>query len=255
MTDRALPAANLAAQINAEHRAAFGKAHEAKASAEQAMEHAYRAGALLLEVKASVGHGRLATWLTENCEFGQRQAQRYMRAAKRRPEIEAKSDAKSHLTLTTALECIAEEAPERPASPDVPIGSGCVDIDQLAELLFESSPAATPSTEKPTVKEVAQLQARVGELEEANESLVEVAALARELDDKLSAYQNTEPDEQQKEILRLQLDLRKMEADRDYWKRRYYDENHKAVEAIRQVNRQRKALARLGSAAEVTAAD
>lgn len=44
------PGADLAAEINAEHERAFGKAHEA-------VEHARCAGELLLQAKGAVGHG------------------------------------------------------------------------------------------------------------------------------------------------------------------------------------------------------
>lgn len=94
-----LPAAGLAADINAEHERAFGKAHEA-------LEHARRAGELLLKAKAAIGHGAWLAWVAEHCDFSSRQAQRYMILAESWPALKAKYDTASHLTLTGALRLI-----------------------------------------------------------------------------------------------------------------------------------------------------
>jgi len=89
----------LAAQINAEHESAFGKAREA-------LEHARRAGELLLQVKAEVGHGGFQVWIAEHCDFTARQAQRYMTVSENWAAIVAKYDTVSHLTLRGALKLI-----------------------------------------------------------------------------------------------------------------------------------------------------
>lgn len=55
--------------------------HElAQANATAAVDHARQAGALLLEAKASLGHGQWLPWLKEHFDFTERTAQRYMRA-------------------------------------------------------------------------------------------------------------------------------------------------------------------------------
>src|SRR5688572_32359582 len=78
-------AQNLAAEINAAHARAFGKAREA-------LEHARRAGELLLQAKAAVGHGQWLPWLKTHCSsFSERTSQGYMRLAKHWDEIQAKS--------------------------------------------------------------------------------------------------------------------------------------------------------------------
>ena len=64
----------IAAQINAEHT-------EALKHADQAIDHARRAGALLQSVKDQLAHGEWLPWLTSNSSVSERQAQRYMRAA------------------------------------------------------------------------------------------------------------------------------------------------------------------------------
>jgi hypothetical protein len=96
---REAPAAELATKINAEHQAALGKAREA-------IEHARRAGELLLQVKADVGHGGFLAWVAENVHCSARQAQRYMTLAENWSEIQLKYDTASHLTLTGALRLI-----------------------------------------------------------------------------------------------------------------------------------------------------
>jgi hypothetical protein len=91
--------ADLASLINAEHEAACVKAR-------QALEHAHRAGELLLQAKASVGHGSFLGWIAEHCTFSPRQAQRYMLLVERWPAIREKYDTASHLTLSRALRLI-----------------------------------------------------------------------------------------------------------------------------------------------------
>ena len=98
------PVAALAAEINAEHERAFGKAREA-------IEHARRAGELLLETKAAVGHGEWLPWVAANCSFSARQVQRYMTIAENWLVVQAKYDTVSHLPMREALRLI-----ERPHS-------------------------------------------------------------------------------------------------------------------------------------------
>jgi hypothetical protein len=94
-----LPAAELAAQINAEHS-------HARACARKALEHARRAGDLLLQAKAAMGHGAWLPWIARNCEFTARTAQRYIELAENWTVIASKCDRYSHLTLTAALRLI-----------------------------------------------------------------------------------------------------------------------------------------------------
>lgn len=86
----------IAAEINAEHDAAWRKTGEV-------YEHARRAGELLLQKKAELGHGRFLTWLAAHCKFSERQAQRYMRRARGEDRIEAKSDTVSVLDGAIAV--------------------------------------------------------------------------------------------------------------------------------------------------------
>ena len=83
--------AALVAEINAEHA-------EAVKHADKAIEHAKRAGALLLEVKATLEHGAFLPWVDANLNVSRRQCQRYMRAAegKRMTARAIKNDTVSH---------------------------------------------------------------------------------------------------------------------------------------------------------------
>jgi ParB family chromosome partitioning protein len=96
------PLAELARQIAEAHR-------ECEAAQLRAVEKAAAAGALLLQAKKRVGHGRWLPWLEENCpQLSERQAQRYMALAK--------SDAASD--LEGAWRVISGHAP--PAADDLP---------------------------------------------------------------------------------------------------------------------------------------
>jgi Protein of unknown function (DUF3102) len=77
-----VPLSTLASQINSEHAACM-------ASAQEAVSHAIEVGRLLIECKAEVAHGQWAVWVENNCEFGVRQAQNYMRVYHNRAQLEA----------------------------------------------------------------------------------------------------------------------------------------------------------------------
>ena len=70
----------LAARINEEHRAC-------EQAVISAVEHAIRAGEMLLEAKERAGHGNWGDWLRENFEGSERHAQRYMHIARRKDEL------------------------------------------------------------------------------------------------------------------------------------------------------------------------
>jgi len=94
--------ATLPAKINAEHEAAFGKAREA-------LEHARRAGELLLEAKAALKHGEWLPWVRSNCDFSERTAAAYMRLSREWSTLKLKSaTAVADLPLRDALQLLAE---------------------------------------------------------------------------------------------------------------------------------------------------
>jgi hypothetical protein len=73
--------ADLAERIKVEHRAT-------DIALKESVEHAMKAGDLLLEAKAQVPHGQWLPWLSDRCEISERTAQLYMRIAKNRSTIE-----------------------------------------------------------------------------------------------------------------------------------------------------------------------
>ena len=85
----------LAAEINVAH------AQYVRASRRMVM-CAHHAGALLLEVKAKLGHGQLGPWLKVHFDGSQRTANRYMRLARAYPD----STRLANLSLTGALEAM-----------------------------------------------------------------------------------------------------------------------------------------------------
>ncbi|MCV2354630.1 DUF3102 domain-containing protein [Paucibacter sp. B2R-40] len=76
------------AQIGEHHRLAQAKYFAAKDQYAEAVDHARRAGALLLQVKADLGHGKFLAWLEQHVEFTPRTAQRYMSAAAPTPKCD-----------------------------------------------------------------------------------------------------------------------------------------------------------------------
>ncbi len=119
MTSNNLPALDaLADRINAEHEACH-------ASMQKGLDHALKAGALLLEAKAGLPHGEWLPWLGENCpDISERTAQRYMRLAENRGELETKPATVADLTIRAAEELLAVpheiESDEPPMTPYLP---------------------------------------------------------------------------------------------------------------------------------------
>jgi hypothetical protein len=71
----ALPAKELAEQIDQEHEAACR-------DAKSAIDHAIACGKLLLRVRSGMKHGEWLTWVEANTKVSARQCQRYVKAAK-----------------------------------------------------------------------------------------------------------------------------------------------------------------------------
>lgn len=89
----------LAASINAEH-------DHCVAAMQKSLAHALAAGDMLIEAKGLVAHGEWLPWLADNCGIPKRTAQLYMRLAKHREVIEAKSADVALLTIQAAVELI-----------------------------------------------------------------------------------------------------------------------------------------------------
>lgn len=93
----------LADQINAHHQ-------QARAHAETAIDHALAAGEFLLKAKAAAGHGNWRAWLSKNTEIPERTAQRYMQLAKNRADLKTKVATMADLTITGALQLLADDS-------------------------------------------------------------------------------------------------------------------------------------------------
>lgn len=91
----------IASEINEAHGLAIAKACEA-------LEHARRAGELLLQAKGAIGHGGWLPWIEANCSFSARTAQRYMNLSEGWDRLQGKYDTVSHLTLNRALSLISK---------------------------------------------------------------------------------------------------------------------------------------------------
>jgi Protein of unknown function (DUF3102) len=103
---------DLATQINAAHDEVIG-------SMRRTVEHAIKAGNLLLQAKADpeIGrHGKWLEWVCANCKFGERTAQLYMRLAQEIPALGAKTKYISDLTMTDAIKLL-EPLPSSSQSP------------------------------------------------------------------------------------------------------------------------------------------
>jgi hypothetical protein len=72
----------------------------------RSLEQAMRAGEMLLEAKALVGHGKWLPWLREHCEMSERTAQLYMRFARKRDVVEAEKRNVADLGIRGAIEAL-----------------------------------------------------------------------------------------------------------------------------------------------------
>jgi chromosome condensin MukBEF ATPase and DNA-binding subunit MukB len=108
------------------------------------LQQALHLGALLLQAKAKVAHGRFGKWLKDNCDLSERSAQRYMALKEQWPKIEAwmkdNSATVADLSLRKAEQIIApssnndeDEDDDRKKPTQTPAG----EYDQLEEKLIE----------------------------------------------------------------------------------------------------------------------
>ena len=95
---------DIAAEVRQEHNAV-------RLAARQAIEHAFRAGNLLLQAKALVEHGFWGDWLHAHCDLSERTAQNYMRLARNQLAIAANPQLPADLPIEDALYSIARPKP------------------------------------------------------------------------------------------------------------------------------------------------
>jgi Protein of unknown function (DUF3102) len=107
--------AMLATEIMAEHTAAIG-------ASRLALDHARRAGELLLQAKAQLRHGEWLPWLAANCDLTVRNAQVYMQIAGGWSRLEEHRNAypNTHLDITSARHLLgdSDDAPAEDEGDD-----------------------------------------------------------------------------------------------------------------------------------------
>lgn len=86
--------------INCEHNAAT-------IAAAKAVDHAMRAGDLLLQAKEALPHGAFTQWLDEHFHGSSRTARAYMQLARQRDVIEAKRQNSAISSIDEAMRLIA----------------------------------------------------------------------------------------------------------------------------------------------------
>lgn len=124
---------SLADQINAAHL-------EVEQSYRRALQAAYVAGQALLEAKRRLNHGEFLPWLSANCQFSERSAQRYMAIAQHwEPlQLESKSATVADFGIREAdkeIRLYRREQKERPEQVDVKtVGVG----DSQVEILIRA---------------------------------------------------------------------------------------------------------------------
>lgn len=113
----------LAEQINTEHRAC-------DKALRTGLNHAVRAGELLVEAKDQVEHGRWGQWLADNFEGSARTAQAYMKVAREIPNLDgAKAQRVADLSFREVLNELSAPTDKRILGP----WYKCETFDELNE--------------------------------------------------------------------------------------------------------------------------
>jgi N6-adenosine-specific RNA methylase IME4 len=120
--------AALAVQINAEHRAC-------EENLKAGLEHALEAGRLLLQAKATIGHGGFLDWLSTHCRFSTRTAQAYMRIAQKLPTLDLPNAQRvADLSFREALARLSAAPTARPEVVEPETGHAC-SVADLGDLV------------------------------------------------------------------------------------------------------------------------
>jgi hypothetical protein len=103
--------------VEVERVAEIQEEHEACLTASRsAVEHAYRVGELLIEVKKKLKHGEYGRWVDVNCPFKHRTAQVYVQIAKNFPDAQA---AARFATVERVLGSLSESSKRQPAKAEI----------------------------------------------------------------------------------------------------------------------------------------
>lgn len=122
---------SLAAEINREH-------HQAEQMARTAIEHALKAGELLIKAKAQCAHGKWLPWLN-NLDIGTRQAQKYMRLVRHRDSLPNTNSGRI-CPLNEALAAIAAPSEPEDKQPHEMLLQAVTFVEKLTA---DTSPANT----------------------------------------------------------------------------------------------------------------
>ena len=126
--------AELAEQINAEHRAFLS-------TFRTSLELGIRVGELLTQAKEQCPHGTWLPWLEKNFEGSARRAQDFMRLFNHRDQILSKTQDSAHLSIGEALRELASPR----VVYDEPKGADPERVDRTTEFILK--PAVRPSPE------------------------------------------------------------------------------------------------------------
>lgn len=119
------------------------------------------------------------------------------------------------------------------------VKTGAISVARAAEIAklpkAKREKALTQQPAKKADPRDAEIKRLTAALEEANESKSDLADICREQEDKLTAFETTDPDEQQKEIQKLQKRVVRLEAEVERLTVARNDCQNKNNELIRQV--------------------
>lgn len=177
-----LTVSDMAAAIKAEHLAA-------RAAGETFIEHAIKAGHLLIDAKAKFPHGQWLPWLEANCDISERMSQHYMRLARNIPKLTAsKAKSISDLTLTKALEHLGHKSRQPlKAVPPIP-----APVERVAGDDIKADTAVSADVDFATVEnkpEVVEIDIDADELRAQADALEIQAQAKRRLADEYDAAQ------------------------------------------------------------------
>jgi hypothetical protein len=94
----------LAEQINTEHKAVID-------GLRASLDHAIKAGELLLDAKRIAGHGNWLGWLQANCQFSERTAQNYIKLAENKERL-LNTQRVADLSLREAIGLLSTSKPD-----------------------------------------------------------------------------------------------------------------------------------------------
>lgn len=217
----------------------INEAHErAKSFAENAVGWAIKCGQMLARKKVELGHGKFGEWVETYCQFGDRQARRYMEAASKtdlrvrfaslqqlldhdKPEPKSKPE-----SLTGAKPAGAVESKPTPAPAAPPVSPPAAADDLTAAPSNEGAESATAAADQPEWTEADEAEYHAQE--EINARARIEAAIAA--DDKLA--------EALEQIKQLSAELAVVKRSRDHYM-------NQAGEAVRLLKAEQRKVARL----------